>query len=159
VFDTEAIVAQALLSLEAGLLARLAAISGEYNDGLELEYPQDFLPYGSPTEQLTRYPAVEVSDPDTTLSGFPLGQVAAEIVPTIMVAAWLRDPRHVELHQMLRRYGRAIAEVLTAPKAFGSYVVEDVRIAYRSNLETRETARFIGMALAVFQLGSVQYRG
>jgi hypothetical protein len=157
----EAFVDDAITTLKANLPARIDAINTEMTD-FDLVKPGNdrYLFGGEPgTAVVLEYPSIEVAATDWRLSNADLYQSRWDAAITVMIRALLEDTDFQRLYKSTMRYGRCILETMLTPDAFGTHEkVLDARGFYRVNPETGERAEFLGGALVIFSIESLEAR-
>jgi len=170
--DPELFLDAALASLRQNLPAKIAAINAERGaavGGFDLKVPDDDLAlplsdphvsYSTGTKEILRYPFVEVANPDFTIDNFSLAQYDAAWNPDIVVRVWYEAALDADqLDRALKRYVRAVFEILATPDAMGkSESIARIRGGWRTNPETNERQELFGAAVLVFTMDSVARR-
>lgn len=152
--DAETTIDSAIAALKAGLPARCAALDAERGD-FTLKVPDDDA-YSLGSSEVIRYPWIEVAVIGTDVLSFDIGQGAGDQISQIIVACRYQSAIGEQLDRALRRYSRAICEVLTQPNAFGDHdVVSEIRIAYGTNPELDIRQMFTGVVAVGFALEGV----
>lgn len=158
--DFEAYVDAAAAALKtdglAPLLERIAAANDAHDD-FELPTIDDerILPGGEDPIG-PPFPLVELAVPDFTLTGFSLGQSAADAAPQVAVRAWVEDAIYQQLWRSVYRFADCVLDALAQRGAFGEGVtVATVRGGFGLDPETGARQEFRGSAVLVFTLDDV----
>lgn len=116
--------------------------------------------------EVIRWPTVEVAVPDLIGDTFSIDQHESDVTPTIIVRAWLSNPRVNMLYRQCCRYGAAIFNVLATPDAAthrGSGFGPEVTIRrymgrWRYNPETNTRDEVQSAAIMIFYLDAPDVR-
>jgi len=154
--DGEQYIDTAIATLKDDLPARLAAIDAEHTD-FELDVPADNA-YSLGSSEVLRFPWIEVALVNSDIDGFDLGQGSGDQRSTIIIACRYQHGNGEHLDRALRRYARAVMEVLMAPDAFGPHeTVSAIRVAYGTNPEFDEKMMLNGVAVCGFTVDGIAY--
>lgn len=160
----EALGDAALSTLRAGLPPRIEALNLEAGAvALPVPGPGAYTLGGALPRPLA-FPAVEVTPSDVDLHDITIGQVGVRSDAQVYVIAWLEDPDYPRLVRGIYRMGRACADVLLAPGAWGTGQVTRARAAYRTVApeDRADQAAFdvlLGFAMLQFTVESAEAIG
>lgn len=115
--------------------------------------------YSLGTREVLQYPWVEVTVVGTDVTNLDIEQMEGDQASTVIVAVRYQHPDGDILDRSLRRYARAVVNVLMAPDAFGDHdTISAFRIAYGTNPELDETQMLNGVTVCAFTVEGAAYR-